>query len=265
MISRFSGVSVSSDSAALVERRLRDRVAVLGLTDYTAYETYLRREDAGKIELEHAVELLTSRETYFFREWDQLDTFSKHLLPEMAKAHRSGKHLVIWSAGCSTGEEAYTLAILIADSALFDGWSVRIFGSDISRRAVRTARAAVYGPASFRELPSGFEKYFLEAAKGRSPIPSVKAMCHFAHLNLLDPDALSILGRVHAVFCRNVLIYFDPGAKERVIRAFGARLGPGGLLLLGHSEFLAEPTKGFEMIKLDRALAYRRTEEGQTK
>ena len=172
----------------------------------------------------------------------------------------------IWSAGCSTGEEVYTIAMIIAGSGLFEGWDVRVFGNDIARNVLQTARRAVYGPSSFRSMPSSYEHYLIETPEGRQVDPRIRAMCHFGHLNLLEHQRSAIVGRVDVVLCRNVLIYFDSESRSNVIETFYERLSPGGYLLLGHSESLLNVSTAFELVHLDRDLVYRRpVESGREK
>jgi len=260
LINRFCGMAFSDDARFVFERRLRDRVRELGLEDFQQYYHHLLYHPNSKAEVEAAVDALVTNETYFFREDYQLRAFREEILPELrARLEKEGRrNLTIWSAGCSTGEEVYTLAILVDASGLFDGWDVRIFGNDISRRVLAVARRAQYGPSSFRAMPERYEGYFTEGAAGRQVVPHVRAMCHFGHLNLLDRDRSALIGRADAVFCRNVLIYFDDEARRRVIDTFYQRLHPGGYLLLGHSESLLNTTTAFELVHLSTDMVYRR-------
>ena len=260
LINRFCGMAFSDDSQFVFERRLRDRVRELGLTDFTQYYHHLRYHPNAKAEIEAAVDALVTNETYFFREEYQLRAFKDELLPELRErlAREGRTSLTIWSAGCSTGEEVYTLAILIAESGLFDGWDVRIFGNDISRRVLASARRATYGHSSFRATPPAYEPYFEEVSGGRQVVAHIRAMCHFGHLNLLDRDRSALIGRADAIFCRNVMIYFDERARRSVIDTFYERLYPGGYLLLGHSESLLNSTTAFELVHLTTDMVYRR-------
>lgn len=260
LINRFCGMSFTDDSMYVFERRLRDRVRELGLADFTQYYHHLRYHPNAKAEIEAAVDALVTNETYFFREEYQLRAFRHEILPELReRLDREGKRsLTIWSAGCSTGEEVYTLAILVDDSGLFAGWDVRIFGNDISRRVLATARRATYGTSSFRATPPEYDRYFDAVGHGRQVVPHIRAMCHFGHLNLLDRDRSALIGRADAVFCRNVLIYFDERARRSVIDTFYERLYPGGYLLLGHSESLLNSTTAFELVHLSSDMVYRR-------
>jgi chemotaxis protein methyltransferase CheR len=260
LVNRHSGMHFDDGAMFVFERRLRDRLKMLSLPDYTAYYHYLKYHPNASAELEDAVEALVTNETYFFREEYQLRAFRRDLLPlvHSRALERGTKRVVLWSAGCSTGEEVYTLAILVARSGLFDGWDVRIFGNDISRRVLAIARRAVYPPSSFRAMPDEYREYFIEEEDGMRVHPKIRGMCQFGHLNLLDRDKTALLGRVDAVFCRNVLIYFDAESRKKVIDTFYERLHPGGHLLLGHSESLLHVSTAFELAHLSSDMVYRR-------
>jgi len=181
------------------------------------------------------------------------------VLPHLCELAAPRRRLSVWSAGCSTGEEVYTLAILIEESGLFGGWDVRVYGSDISRRCVAAARRGVYGASAFRAVgPNVRRAHFLEHADGAHVSDKIRASCHFGHLNLMDADKVRVVGRVDAVFCRNVLIYFDPKSRKKVIDMFYERLIPGGFLFLGHSESLLNISTAFELVHLSEDLVYRR-------
>ena len=258
LVNGFCGIAFQDDAMFVVERRLRERLQALGLPDYGAYYQFLRYHPDARTELERAVDVLTTNETYFFREDYQLKGFRDEVLPVLRAQAESRRRLVLWSAGCSTGEEVYTLAILIERSGLFEGWDVRVFGNDISRRVLAGARRGVYGPSSFRAMPAEYDMYFVDGPDGRQVHPRIRAMCHFGHLNLVEGGRTAIVGRVDAVFCRNVLIYFDSVSRRRVIDTFYERLHPGGYLMLGHSESLLNVSTAFEVVHLSTDLVYRR-------
>lgn len=258
LINELCGFVMDADTSHSIERRLADRLADLRLASYTEYHHYLRYHPRRHAEQERAIDALTTNETYFFREVRQLRAFSREVLPELKEQAEPRRSLNIWSAGCSTGEEVYTLAILIDHSRLFKGWDVRVFGNDISRRVLQVARSGAYRAASFRALPDGYDHYFQEQGEQRVVIPRVRAMCHFGHFNLLDEARVAIVGKVDAIFCRNVLIYLDAEARRRLIGSFFERLHPGGYLMLGHSESLLHTSTAFELAHLSGDLAYRR-------
>jgi len=259
LVNESAGLHFDDDAMFLFDRRLGERVAALELTTFDEYYKYLRFSARGASELEDAIDLLTTKETYFFRQEYQLRSFSQELLPRIAAANANHSRLAIWSAGCATGEEVYTIATLVHKSCLFEGWDVRIIGSDISKQSVAFARRGIYRGASFRTTPPDLKaSYFTEHAEGWHVIEPIKKMCHFGQLNLLDSGRAAIVGRVDVVFCRNVLIYFDVRSRRRVIDGLYERLVPGGYLLLGHSESLLNVTTAFELVHLQEDLVYRK-------
>src|SRR4051812_12047624 len=155
------GLQLRDDLKYVVERRLWPRLEALSLRDYNAYYRYLRFDARAREEVELAIELLVPHETYFFREPTQLDSFSRELLPMLAESNGRSRRLRLWSAGCSSGEEPYTLAMLISESGLFEGWDVQIHGTDISRRVLAAARLAEYGSSALRTTtPAQLQRYF---------------------------------------------------------------------------------------------------------
>jgi chemotaxis protein methyltransferase CheR len=264
LVNAESGIMLSEDALATLERKLSERVVVLGLEGFPQYCEYLRYHPMRKAELDHAIDLVTTNETYFFREASQLRAFEKQVLPQIRDTARARRRLTVWSAGCSTGEEVYTLAILIERSGLFTGWETRVLGSDISRRVLQVARRGVYRESSFRAMPSEYERYFMHTPDGRMVIDPIRAKCHFGHFNLLDEARVAMIGRVDAIFCRNVLIYFDHASRRRVIQSFYDRLEPLGYLMLGHSESLLNTSTAFELAHLQGDLAYRKPNKPET-
>jgi chemotaxis protein methyltransferase CheR len=253
------GVHFGPEARFSLERRLRERLAALKLSTFAEYYQYLRFHPLAMPEWEEAVELLTTNETYFFREDYQLRSFKTELLPQLAALAKPRRRLSIWSAGCSTGEEAYTIAILLKQSGLFSGWDVRVYGSDLSKRCVATARKGVYGAGAFRATPDDVKReFFVMKQDGHHVSDSIRAMCQFGQMNLLDEDKARLLGRADAIFCRNVLIYFDTEKRRRTIDIFHERLYPGGVLLLGHSESLLNVSTAFELLHLKEDLVYRK-------
>lgn len=259
LVNSTAGLHFDEGDVPLFERRLAERIVALGLEGFDDYYRYLKFGPGGRAELENAVEELTTNETYFMRQDYQLLAFRDEVLPELARANEARRRLVVWSAGCSTGEEAYTLAALIDQSALFGGWDLRVIGSDLSRACLAAARRGVYRPSAFRSATPDFRaRYFVEREDGAHVADWLRKVCYFGHLNLLDGVRAATVGRVDAVFCRNVLIYFDQGSRRRVIDNLYERLVPGGYLFLGHSESLLNVSTAFELAHLSTDLAYRK-------
>jgi chemotaxis protein methyltransferase CheR len=259
LINEHAGLHFDDDDINIFDRRLARRVLALELESFHEYYKYLRFNLRGNSELDEAIDLLTTNETYFFRQEYQLRAFRDEILPRLADRNRRKKRLSIWSAGCSTGEEAYTIAMLVQESGLFVGWDVRIIGSDISRRSVASARRGVYQRPSFRTTTELRQRNFFHMEEdGVHVVDQIKKLCHFGRLNLLDGGNAAIVGVMDVVFCRNVLIYFDARSRRRVIDNLYDRLLPGGYLLLGHSESLLNLSTAFELVHLKEDLVYRR-------
>ncbi|MGZ3418217.1 MAG: CheR family methyltransferase [Polyangiales bacterium] len=259
VVNTYCGLELMADQRASVERRLRDRLSILGYDNFSEYVRFLRSDPSAKGELDEAVDALTTNETYFFREEYQLRAFREEVIPLLARQAQNRKRLAIWSAGCSTGEEVYSIATLLLDAPELAGFDLRVYGSDISKRCLAVARRAVYGPSSFRVTPEGVRKrWFVERPEGWMVHERVRQLCHFGHVNLLEVERATAVGRVDAIFCRNVLIYLDSHSRRRVIDLFHERLYPGGVLLLGHSESLLNVSTAFELLHLRDDLVYRR-------
>jgi len=260
VINEHCGIAFGDDMRHLLRRRLSPRLAALGLASFAEYHRYLRYAPGRAAELEHVVERVTTHETYFFREPNGLAALSKEILPDLHRRRARGRRLTLWSAGCATGEEAYTAAILIVDSGLFGDWDVRVFGNDVSRRVVGVARKATYGRHSFRATDEKQLRRWFREQDGKFVVrDEIRALVSFGHLNLLDEDMLAVIGEVDVILCRNVLMYFDLPARRRVARSFARKLVPGGMLLLGHSESLINVSTAFELVHLQHDMVYRRS------
>ncbi|MHB8420443.1 MAG: CheR family methyltransferase [Myxococcales bacterium] len=253
------GIFFREEMAFLMERRLRARLTALSLASFDGYYRHLRWHPEGRVELEAAVELLTTNETYFFREPNQLRAFSEEVLPALAIQNAATRRLHVWSAGCSTGEECYTLAILLREAEALAGWRLEVHGSDISRKVVAAAKRAEYGASSLRATSEELQRRHFKLSSGRFvPRDEIRALVTFGQGNLLDEGDPGAPPEVDAIFCRNVIIYFDAKAKKRVLATFHRRLAPGGYLFLGHSESLINVTADFELVHLRNDVAYRK-------
>ena len=259
LIHEHCGIYYRDEFKFLMERRLSPRLQSHGLLDFGAYYRFLRYDVGRRAELEAAAETLTTNETYFYREPRQLRAFSEEILPILASEKARERTLRVWSAGCSSGEEAYTIAILIESSRLFEGWDVRVFGSDIARRVLAVAQGGAYGEHAFRSAEAQTVKRWFQPVDGKWLVDDgIRRLVHFGHLNLLDDAEVDLVGPADVVFCRNVMIYFDLAARRSVLRALHRRLKPGGFLLLGHSECLLHVTADFELVHLRNDLVYRK-------
>ena len=237
------------------------RVRELELGSFAAYHYRIRNSSSGPDELPNLIDELTTNETYFFREYGQLRALIDEIFEELQldREKRGGRPINVWSAGCSSGEEPYSVAMLAREAGLKPGVDVHVYASDISRRMMRRARKGVYREASFRETdPHLREKYFIEKDRLWQISDDLKRDVDFIHLNLLNKSKIALLRTMDVILCRNVIIYFDTDTKCQVIRTFYEKLRPGGHLLLGHSESLINLSTSFELRHLRRDMVYRR-------
>jgi chemotaxis protein methyltransferase CheR len=257
----YCGIFFDDGSKFLLERRLNRRLELHQLKSFEEYYHFLRYDRKREEEIVVLVDNLTTNETYFFREVAQLKAFSEEILPELRTRNAGKKSLRIWSAGCSTGEEPYTIAILLLESGnWWRDWQVEIMGSDINQRVLHTARKGMYKKGSHRATPPDMlRKYFIDEGKGDYRInDAVRQLVSFSYVNLLDPFKTSLIRDLDIIFCRNVIIYFDRNAKKKVIETFYDKLQEGGYLLLGHSESLINLSTAFTLRTLKNDMVYQK-------
>jgi chemotaxis protein methyltransferase CheR len=256
------GLYFEDNQKPTLRSRLLGRLAGLELACFEDYYRYLRFGPERSDELQRMVSHLTNNETYFFREAPQLKVFSEHVLKSLKdrKTKAGAKNLRILSAGCSTGEEPYTLAMVVHDSAqFFWNWEVAIVGMDVDLKALEKARKAVYHHNSFRSMPPGSEeRHFAREASGASVKDAIRRLVRFRWGNITDPASYDGLSGLDAVFCRNVLIYFSDGMIRKVVGLLYQALAPGGYLFLGHAESLSRITDLFSSIRFQGAMVYQR-------
>lgn len=261
---QYCGLHFDLDSKYLLEKRLNKRLSHYRLANFRDYYYLLRYSREKDLELATVIDLLTTNETYFFREDFQLKTFSEEIIPEICeeKKSRGERSLRIWSAGCSSGEEPYTIAMLLQERPELSDWNINIIGTDISQEVLTKARHGVYGSNSFRVTDDYFlQKYFQPCPEneGRWKIDDrVKQFVSISHLNLFDNRRVALLGEVDLVFCRNVIIYFDLDSKRQVIKNLHDRLSAGGFLLLGHSESLMNISTDFQLRHFINDMVYQK-------
>ncbi|MEI7816225.1 MAG: protein-glutamate O-methyltransferase CheR, partial [Desulfuromonadales bacterium] len=261
------GIYFDQESKYILEKRLSHRLTELNLTSFYDYYHFLKYNRSKEQELMDIMDVLTTNETYFFRESFQLKAFSDEIIPELIKnkTARGSRSLRIWSAGCSTGEEPYTIAMLLSTIPELSGWNIEIIGTDISQRVLQQARRAVYGKSSFRATEeSDLRRFFHQHDNGYRVNDSIRELVTISHLNLFDTHRLTMLGKVDLIFCRNVIIYFDQAAKKRVIGSFHSALYDGGYLLLGHSESLMNITTLFTLRHFKNDMIYQKPDRFST-
>ncbi len=262
-IYELSGIYVADNRKYLLENRLSGRIKTLNLKDFNEYYKYLRYDSKRKEELTKLFEVITTNETSFFRNPPQLKVFKDKVLSVALEEQRKKgqKRLHIWSAGCSTGEEPYTIAIILHQvlGPELRSWNVKITANDLSEAVIAAARKGVYSEYSLRTTPKEVvAKYFTKDGDRYLINPDVKRLVHFGQINLNDRLAVKRVERSQIVFCRNVIIYFDDAMKKKVITAFYDNLEPGGFLLIGHSESLHNISRAFKPEHHPGAIVYRK-------
>jgi chemotaxis protein methyltransferase CheR len=268
LLATVAGLEFHDSRRASLGCSVAERMRQTGARDVTTYLDLVSRE--GSAELQQLVDEVTIQETHFFRNPPQMRALRRHLLPELVRtAAARDKRLRIWSAGCSTGEEPYSLAMalreLLPSTA---GWDVKVVGTDVSHRALAAAREGTYGPRALHATdPQDVARFFLPVSKGEPGRlrvrPEVRELVEFRHHNLVTQSPPFGAGeRVDLVLCRNVTIYFSRDTTRSLMRRVHASLHDGGYLLLGHSETLWQLSDDFSLVVLgsgdSSAFVYRR-------
>ncbi len=257
-----SGMFFAENKMYLVKNRLIKRMAELDIKSFKDY-FYNVKYDTSLKEFNHLMNLMTTNETSFFRNEPLLLSFQEEVLPLLIKQKtekKLPKTIKIWSAGCSTGEEPYTLAIIMLEKLKqYAGWNLEIIANDISEDVLRNARKGEYSGITLRNIkPEILDRYFTKTDKFYKVKPEVKSIVKFSHLNLSDDRRLSMHKNFDVIFCRNVMIYFSDEIKKRLVRTFYNALIPGGHFYIGHSETLLGISKAFKLNYLKNALVYQK-------
>ncbi len=257
------GIFIAENRKYLVENRLSNRIKDLNLKSYSEYYNYLRFDAGRREELNKLFEVVTTNETSFFRNPPQLKVFQDYVLGEVIAACRQSgrKRIRIWSAGCSTGEEPYTLAIILHEvlKGEISSWDIKITANDLSEAVLAAARRGVYNEYALRTTPPEIIRtYFTKEGTTYKINPSLKRLVSFGQINLSDRDQLRRVEKSQIVFCRNVIIYFDDEMKRKVIGAFYDNLEPNGMLLIGHSESLHNISRAFKPEHHTGTIVYRK-------
>lgn len=229
------GINLTTGKEELVKSRLVKRLQLLNLTSFEAYLQFVKQDSSGQ-ELAQMLDVLTTNKTYFYRESSHFEYLCQEILPKLRQPR-----LRIWSAGCSSGDEVYTIGALLRDHLPnIDRMDVRLLATDLSMRILAKAKAGTYSADAFNEMPPALlQKHFTMI----NPSPrtyrvndNVRKLVSFARLNLLE--AWPMKGPFDVIFCRNVMIYFDLPTRDRLVNRYYQLLAPGGHLFIGHSESL---------------------------
>ena len=245
MVQDVCGIALNETKRALVMHRVSPRVRSLGFATFREYVDFVCSPSSGR-ELIHLLDLLTTNETQFFREPQHFDFLEASLVPSLRRAADAGRRprtIRVWSAACSTGQEAFSLAMhLLSQCPPEQGWAIDIVATDLSTRALAVARDAEWPLDRASQIPEKYRKAFMLRGSGASAgrmraTRELRDRVRFARVNLND-ETYDVPGPFDLIFCRNVLIYFSPEGRARVIDRLTRHLVPGGLLFVGHAESL---------------------------
>ena len=259
-IYRKLGLYFDDKKNYFLKTRVAKRMAALGMDNPNDYVFMVSYADANNLEMQELANLVTTNETYMFREYDQLQGFANYCLPEVlsAKQDRGDKTLRIWCAGCSSGEEAYTLAMIIQEVfPQSQSWDCKIVATDIDENMLRKVAAARYEQRSINDVPQEYkDKYLIAQGEDFVVRRRTAALVEPRHLNLNDRMALRSMRGFDFIFCRNVLIYFDDLSRKSVVDHFYNALNTGGYIFLGHSESIGRVTSAFTLKRFEKPLVY---------
>jgi chemotaxis protein methyltransferase CheR len=262
LVYKVSGIYKAEEKLYLLADGCGRRMKLLGSRSPRDYWDHLTAHPSRDGELRQLLNEITIGETCLFRSQPQLDALRKVILPEIVseKAKQITKRIRIWSAGCSTGEESYTLAMnmLEENEHLLKGWTVEILATDLNDRSVETAKAGIYGDYALRNTSDYYKlKYFLPVDERKLQVrPEVKKLISFSRLNLQDDSKMLFMKGMDLILCCNVLIYFDGASKAKVISHFFSNLNFGGYFFLGTSESLMKLNDQFHLVHFPGTIAY---------
>jgi chemotaxis protein methyltransferase CheR len=245
LIYQRAGIALSDSKHALVNSRLRRRVVALGLTTFTQYLEHLATLSEDHDEFTHLTNCITTNKTDFFREPHHFEFVARDFLPALIARANAGlipKKLRVWHAGCSTGEEPYTLSMVLLEGLQDQrGWDVRQLATDIDTKVLAHANKAIYDTEKASQIPEPYRAKYMTSGRASGAdcskvIPAVRNLVTFRRVNLHDPWPIRDDVQFDMIFCRNVMIYFDKATQRKLLDRFAQRLKPNGYLMLGHSE-----------------------------
>lgn len=239
------GIKMPPSKKTMLEARLQKRLRFLGLSSFSQYCDYVFSPQGMESELVHMIDVITTNKTDFFREPSHFSYLTQKALPDLIVAYGAAvrKKFAIWSAGCSTGEEPYTLAIVLSEfSESYPGFTFTVLATDISTKVLEKAKTGIYEEERLEPVPAHLvKKYFLKSKNREKKlvriVPELRQLVKFRRLNFMDED-FGFREPINIVFCRNVIIYFDRPTQERLLNKLCRHLAPGGYVFMGHSETL---------------------------
>ncbi len=254
VIFEHTGIHLADGKKTMVASRIIKRLRRLRLKSFNEYYLLLQDKEGFEQELGSLIDAITTNKTEFFREHDHFRILVEQVLPALEKegVWRPYDSLRFWSAGCSTGEEPYTLSMVLNDHLLRLKSEYSILATDISMEVLQAATRAIYSKNLVQQIPANYRYKYLMAGKGDYKgyyrvLPEIRSKVTFGQLNLMD-HSFGIKKKMHVIFCRNVIIYFNLETKRQLIRKFYNQLQPGGYLFLGHSESLSNVSSDFKTV-----------------
>jgi len=257
------GIYFQDNKKYLLESRLQKRIAFLGLENFDQYLDYVRYNPNKSSEMRYLYEAITINETFFFRNQPQLDALVMQIVPELAmNLKKTGRNKIrIWSAAASSGEEAYSIAMILTDliKPKFPSLEFEIVGTDINNTMIDTARKGVYREYSIRNTPAYYlKKYFKTVDNTFEVDPAIRQMASFKVMNLYDDMSMKAMLNFDVIFCANVLIYFDIKSKIKVVSHLYNSLYKSGYLFIGYSETLHGISKAFKLVSYPKTIGYKK-------
>jgi chemotaxis protein methyltransferase CheR len=254
LIKEKTGIHIPPTKKYLIENRLFKVIEDYNLKGYDEYLYMVRYSRNGK-EVDRLCDSITTNETYFFREPLQFNVFIEHILPRIIENKQGMKNLRVWSAACSSGEEPYTLSMLLKEKR--PDIMAELMGTDISKRVLQSAERGIFSSYSVRNVDNYFmRKYFTPKGESFALDEKIKSSVRYRHHNMLSGLRPPELNNLDVVFCRNVLIYFDIKTKQEAVSTIYDSLSPGGYMIIGSSESLHNVTRAFKPITIDKVVAY---------
>ena len=262
LIYQTSGIYQPEEKLYLLASRCARRMSAVKMTTPAAYLEFLNNRANRDTELRLMLNEITIGETYMFRSPSQLDAIRNVILPQIVESkNKMGfKRLRLWSAGCSTGEEPYTLAMFLLEESAkqLAGWTFDILATDLNDNSIAAAKAGIYGEYSLRSTSDALRKKYFKTYddKRLQAADQLKSLIRFDRVNLNDDSKMTFLKGIDIIFCCNVLIYFDLVSKRKVMQHFFSNLLPGGYLFLGHAESLYQVDDRFHLVHFPGSIGY---------
>jgi len=252
IIYRHTGIQMTEKKRNLIVARLSKRLRALNLQSFSQYYEYLNTSPDASEEFNNLINRITTNKTDFFREKHHFDFLANEIFPAYIDAakHGADRRIRIWSAGCSSGEEPYSLAMIMADSFKDErGWDLKILATDLDTDVLMKASRGTYTSQQITPVPIGYlSKYFFRSSEGYVVSQHIKSMVVFRKLNLMDA-AFPMKKPFDIIFCRNVMIYFNDETKQDLIKKYHSHLKPNGYMFVGHSESLMHMKHLFRFLK----------------